>query len=57
MVFVAATILRHFGLNAFIDDFRDNRAVITNINIGANVDRVGRMAILKARSKINVGIV
>lgn len=57
MVFVAATILRHFGLNTFIDDFRDDRAVITNINIGANVDRVGRMAILKTWSKINVGVI
>jgi len=54
---LTVTFLRKSGLITFIDDFRDNRGVITNIYIAANDGRVGCMAILIGGPIINVGII
>jgi len=57
LVLLTVIFLGKRGLITFIDDFRDNRAVITNIYIAANDGRVGCMAILIGGPIINVGII
>ena len=52
----AVFFFREHGLIAFIDDFGDDCAVISDIDIAANDGEIGCMAILIGGSKIYVGI-